>query len=356
MSNCLRLAVWLAVAVGPVLAPGRAAAQLNVVINPGAGLSANAAALAAFDRAALQWSSRFSDPITVTINANLANLGNPNVIGQASSVAVQFGFDTVRNAMVADAAGQPDNGIVAFLPTAAQFTANTGTATLGGNITINKANAKALGFGGLDAQFGASDGSITFNSTFSFDFDNSNGVSVGQMDFETVASHEIAHVLGFTSRVDFLDQGGTTINPTPLDLFRFSASDLPTTDTEFTTKARELRPGVAAAFSDTADNFAFSTGVINGDGRQASHWKADELTGTFIGIMDPTLSFGQFYLPTEADYRAFDLIGYNLVPVQEPTGLLLAGAIGLGAAGIRSRRKWTAGTSDAIIATAIVSR
>src|SRR4051812_1087010 len=43
----------------------------NIVIVPGAGLASNAPALAAFNRAALAWSSRISDPITVTINADL---------------------------------------------------------------------------------------------------------------------------------------------------------------------------------------------------------------------------------------------------------------------------------------------
>jgi hypothetical protein len=42
-----------------------------------------------------------------------------------------------------------------------------------------------------------------------------------------------------------------------------------------------------------ATNLAlFSTGLYQGDGNQASHWKDDVLTGSFIGIMDPTAGLG----------------------------------------------------------------
>jgi hypothetical protein len=44
------------------------------------------------------------------------------------------------------------------LPTAAQFTATLPAGrSLGGNVIVSKANAKALGFTGLDAQFVTSD-------------------------------------------------------------------------------------------------------------------------------------------------------------------------------------------------------
>ena len=55
--------------------------SFNIVINAGAGLAGNAAALAAFNRAADQWEAWISDPITVTIVADLQNLGNPSIIG-----------------------------------------------------------------------------------------------------------------------------------------------------------------------------------------------------------------------------------------------------------------------------------
>ena len=81
-----------------------------------------------------------------------------------------------------------------------------------------------------------------------------------------------------------------------------------------------------------------STGLSQGDGRQASHWKDDSLTGTHIGIMDPTLSFGSVFGLTDADIRALDLIGWDqAVPVPEPSSILLFGS-GLVAV-IRNRKR-----------------
>ena len=58
----------------------------------------------------------------------------------------------------------------------------------------------------------------------------------------------------------------------------------------------------------------FSTGRLNGDGRQASHWK-DNLG---LGILDPTFAPGELGMVTPLDVRAFDVIGYDLVVVPEP--------------------------------------
>jgi len=83
-----------------------------------------------------------------------------------------------------------------------------------------------------------------------------------------------------------------------------------------------LIPGVAAFFDDTADEYLFSTGVTQGDGRQASHWKDTDT----IGILDPTLAFGQVFDVSEADLRALDLIGYDIVTTPLPPGLVLFGS------------------------------
>ena len=303
----------------------------DIIINAGPTLAANQAALDAFNRAAEQWEAMFSDPIIVTIDADLVNLGNSNVIGQASSVVLIGGYDLIRNQLVSDA--DADDGIVTSLPTAAQFTATLPPGIgLTGNLAVNKAALKAAGFGGLDSQFGATDATIEFNTQFAFDFDNSDGVTSGTMDFETVAAHEIGHALGFTSAVDIVDflvdngQVGN-IEPDVLDLFRF-ADDVPGADPanagEFTTFDRELTPGVTAIIDDTSSEWLVSTGVATGDGRQASHWKDNNITGQLIGVMDPTLAFGQVVSITNADLRALDLVGWDIVfaanqpPVLDP--------------------------------------
>jgi hypothetical protein len=225
--------------------------------------------------------------------------------------------------MVADALGEASNSIVSSLPTAAQFSAFVPSGyTLDGSIVLTQANAKALGI-----IFPGADATITFSSTFAFDYDNSNGVDAGLLDFETVAAHEIGHALGFISGVDAID--GTSPHSaylTPLDLFRFQASTVPGDAAQFTTTPRFLVPGGSAVFNDTENSWALSTGLTQGDGRQASHWKDDALTGNLIGVMDPTLSNGFQESISAADLRAFDLIGYDLAPVPEPSSFALMGS------------------------------
>jgi hypothetical protein len=315
-----------------LLAPVAASAT-PILINPGAGLAVNAPALAAFNRAAASWGSIFSDPITVNLAADLVSIPAPNVIGQTSAVLLQAGYTTIRNQMVADAADEADDGIVALLPTVAQVAAFVpANFLLSSTMLGTKANLKAMGFTGLDAAFGANDATIQFNSNFAFDYDRSDGLSPGTVDFETVATHEIGHALGFTSfvdQVDFLLAQGLTgaIGFEPLDLFRFGSSPgfFPTTAAEFTTMPRMMAPGVASIFDDLSNAWALSTGQFTGDGRQASHWKDDALTGVLIGVMDPTLATAFVSPIRTADVRALDVIGWD-VQVPEPGSVLLFGA------------------------------
>lgn len=330
-------------ALGPLLAALAALAwplpapAVTITINAGPALAANAAALAAFGRAASRWSALLTDPITVNVDANLAPLG-PGVLGRAGPVFLAAPYTDVRNALVADAADEADDAIVASLPTAAQFAALVPTGfSLDGRLSGTKANFKALGFGGLDLLFGASDAVIEFSDGFAFDYDASDGVGAGLIDFESVAAHELGHALGFISVVDFVDAllaNGTpaAIAPGTFDLFRFGAGLAPATPGDFATAVRNLVPAQAAVFADGDSQWALSTGRFFGDGRQTSHWKDNDLSGAFIGLMDPTLAFGVGIPITAADLRALDLIGYEVAPVPVPAAAwLFAGALaGLG--------------------------
>lgn len=312
-----------------------------------------AGAQAAIDRAAAQWATRIADPVSVNVSISFEDLGDPSVIANASTfelITNVDGYEFVRGLLVADAAAEPDDAIVAALPLGADlgftlpggFTLDTGAGGTQPNVIGAKANFKALGVTGLDGLFGATDAIIRFNSGFNFDFDNSNGVS--GMDLETVAAHELGHALGFISTVDtvdfLLDQGlSGAVAPRLLDLFRFAAGAAPSTQADFSTFARELRPGIAAVFDDVDQSFALSEGAFTGDGRQASHFKDDSLTGTHLGLLDPTLAFGTVFTVTEADLRVLDLIGYDIVPI--PLGpalpLLLSG---LAALWVHVRPRW----------------
>ena len=148
------------------LRPSRHLGAFDVAINAGPTLAANAAALAAFNRAAGQWDAFIADPISVTIDADLAPLG-ATVLGAASAVTLIGPYTLVRDAMVLDAADEADDAVVGQLPTAANAAFFLPTDfDLDGNLQLTKANAKALGFADLDALFGVSDGTITFSSQF----------------------------------------------------------------------------------------------------------------------------------------------------------------------------------------------
>jgi len=337
--------VTLAAALLLALAPGAQALDINII--PGASLSANPQALDSFNRAAQQWERRFSDPITVNINANLAALGS-GILGSTDTVMLYGGYNTIRTAMVADAAPYANNAIVAYLPTVSEFSAYVPSGFgLTGDIGASKANLKALGFTGLDGAFGARDATITFSTGFSFTYNHHlGGVTPGTIDFETVAAHEIGHALGFISVVDAIDyykyQGWTgTFYPYALDLFRFHANPgfNPSTTSQFTEYTRSLVPGAEDVFDDLTSEYRMSTGYYTGDGRQASHWKDDALLGSFIGLLDPTLSYGVYYDVSEPDVRAMDLIGYDLVLTPLPGAFWLLGSALLGLAALRFRRR-----------------
>jgi hypothetical protein len=314
---------------------------LDIELVPTANLSANSAALAAFSRAAARWSEHLLDPITVRITADFSALGSASTIGQASSVLIYSdSYAEIRDAMVADAALEADDGIVANLPSFNELGVlmPRRNSVLANSLYATKANLKALSFTGLDAEFGASDGAISFNSGFAFDFNSADGVAPGTMDFETVAVHEIGHVLGFTSVVDLLDAGYRgPIALSTLDLFRFAPADTPADASEFRIAIRNVVPGGVMLFSDTSTVAQFATGAARGDGRQASHWKDGSPA---VGVMDPTLAFGELSPISALDLRALDLIGWNVAPTPVPwpaSGALLAAGCWLLRRGRRQR-------------------
>ena len=139
------------------------AAPFDIVIEAGPGLAGNAAALASWERAAAEWEAIITDPVTVTVEADLVVIDEPGVLGQTDAVTLTGSVAEVRDAMAQSAVTETDEGITAALPTEEQLrlllAPNTFSAGL---VTASKANLKALGFTDLDEQFGAADARVDF--------------------------------------------------------------------------------------------------------------------------------------------------------------------------------------------------
>ena len=98
-SLCFFLLAVVAVAETPAL-------EINIVA--GRNLARNAAASAAFERAAAQWEAVLDDPVTVIIRADLRRLGR-TVLGESSSRLMSRNFDDVVAAMIADGGDETDD-------------------------------------------------------------------------------------------------------------------------------------------------------------------------------------------------------------------------------------------------------
>jgi hypothetical protein len=330
---------------------------LTIVLRDIGAVPMTAEQLGAFQTAANYWSSRLTDNATVYVDIGFNNLG-AGVLGAAGSSTSRISYTDLRAALTSDAKSATDATAVSFLQagSALSFYATQGDlsirldadgSTNNRQLVINTANLKALGLGTLaGTNANNPDATIIFANAFagSFAYTRTNGQIPGdKIDFLTVAEHEIGHALGFVSGVDDIDgcvgpNNGcglsNTVNRfenrawyTPLDLFRYSAPG-----------KLDVSVGGSPYFSiDGGTSFieAFSTGQINGNGRQASHFGTGVIT-----LMRPFVGNGQSYDATGSDLMAFDAIGWDLaaaVPEPSQYALLLSGLAAIGLARRRQR-------------------
>lgn len=346
------------------------------------GLAEGTDAYRAFRAAANYWESVITTDTTVRIDVSFFGQGVTGPIGGTNNYYYVDNVQTIMTAMGNVGQSSLDATAVANLPVAnIASTFEPGAQSIGmwkpgytdnswqtgadpfssihdadgsknnSEYGVSWALGKALGLVYVD---GAKDGSISFNSDLLFDFNPRNGISAGHYDFTFTAVHEIGHILGFTSGVDYYDSfapsNGYNWNwdwiGHGMDLFRYSENGL---DWSLGGNPYFSIDGGATALFDGA----FSTGQNWGNGRQASHW----LEG--MGLMDPTSSRGEMGRVLALDLAAFDALGWNLnldvlqngdyrfttfdmfgaVPEPSTWVMLIAG---FGAVGVAARRRRSA--------------
>ena len=354
----------------PTAASQSSPQKMTFILNDLGGVGTGTQARAGFEMAAGMWSKVLKDPITIRLDVRFAALG-AGILGSTGSTTNTINYTGLRGLLAADstsfwdgrAVGALQTGPLSFVsnePPAAgaidsrlRFLDNNNSFD-NNNININTAQVKALGLAPVYAGSnpGGRDGSVSFSTLFTWDFDPTDGITPGSIDFVGVAAHEIGHALGFRSGVDTADinalpgvalPGRRGLNGiawgTVHDLQRYgSFGGSPTLDWSI---------GGNPCFSVNAGQSclaALSTGRLNGDLRQASHWQDDIITGNLpLGIMDPTATgpggTRPFMQISRFDLIAFDTMGYDLgVPEPSSWAMLIAG-FGLTGATMRRRRR-----------------
>lgn len=335
-------------------------ASAQVVFNLAYDPTIDPRALAGFHAAAARWSSLLADPITVSINFQF--LAETDDVGGTDPTVLQVDYTTYLQAISRDRTSAIDASAARVLGSSSQTrtlinrTAENphgfGSSLLylddnysANNLTVamTLANARALGL--YAARGGETDATIFVRSGLRYDFDPSDGIDAGSVDFVGIATHELGHALGFVSGTTLLDESGLPLDAayseddlpyiSSLDLFRYSRESAALGRGVIDWSADDREKYFSVDGGDTSLGL-FSTGVIYGDGEEASHWKR----GLGLGAMDPWARPGLPIHLSTTDLLAFDAIGYDLQPVPEPATLGLAGAsLLLGVAALRGRHR-----------------
>ena len=300
----------------------RAETGLQIILRATQQLENFPLAKEAFLRAARTWESVIQSPITVIVDVDYGPLRfgvpypDPNILGSTNSqkVGSPTFYPEVRNRLIAQASSARELQIDNALPSA-QLQTDLGTTT---GIIAPSAIFRALGLlspvadPAAEASLGRPP-SIGFNSAFAFDFDPSDGIDSDKSDFDAVAVHELGHGLGFMSNVGALESNpAAPVALSLIDLFRLRPG---ASVASFATATRIQSSGGDQVFFFGPAELELSTGRPDGtagDGRQASHWRDDDLSGQHLGIMDPTIPRGTRFTLSDNDLLAFDAMGYQV--------------------------------------------
>ncbi|WP_294250071.1 NF038122 family metalloprotease [uncultured Sphingomonas sp.] len=315
-----------------ITAAAPAAAQTKIVLNDIGGVKGSPAELG-FRIAASYWESVLTSNVTLHFDVGFAHLGGNILGGTNSNLLTNISTSSYYDALAINGASALDASVLshlaplsatgsvsAIVPAYAKPATLDGIATSGTRLTpdgkpisntmaLSTANAQALG-----ATAATVDAVIQFSSDFAFDFNPNDGIKAGTADFIGVAIHEMGHALGFLSGADDFDysagSGFKTDNywwAYAADFFRYSGDGK--LNWAFDQPSYFSIDGGKTVFQGKD---YFSTGENNGDGWQASHWKANNTCSGYVGVMNPYTCGGQMDVVTSADLALLDAIGWNV--------------------------------------------
>ena len=255
-------------------------------------LSNASAVEAAFNTVAHDYAVSFANPVTVNVTVSWGSVGGQSLPSTAVGASIDnlygyYTYDQIRGALAAIAAGDPSDTALATALTSMPAAAPSGVS----QYAVASAEAKALG---LISDQTSIDGYIGFAGlTSGFDFDPLDGISTGTYDFEGVAAHEMAEVLGRISGL----YSPTPSFRTPFDLYRYKSA------------------GVLSFGYNNAAYFSINGGVkklanfnVSRSGGDRGDWTV--ATGS-TDVQGAFISTGRRYNLTNVDLTALDVLGWS---------------------------------------------
>ncbi len=284
-----------------------------------------------FEMAAQIWSQFLTDDTQINLHISAtSDLNNGQAVGGAVPIFHEVNYGVYQEYLALDATSAEDASVLGALQEGNTVDVLVDGELVDGNSTVmlTRAQAKALGMDeALLLEDGSTwthdmlqdpnalDGYVVINNSYdwNYDFTREGEMPEGELDFLTMALHELGHSLGFVSGLDGLIEtfqlhsGETrTEGFTALDLYRYSDTSVTIDNPDGTVS--DLSFGGAAYFSLDGGVTELAE-FEEGSEYQASHWQRFQ---NAIGIMDPTLGYQERTDISHLDLQAFDVLGWDI--------------------------------------------